>query len=341
MTVLAQRLVTARGGGSFRLAPIPSWSVTKYASNPIIDVDNNASETTEQYVPAPVKLPNGDIWVYVKGQLDLYAWKSTDGGETFSLQNGGNKVLSRGGAGTWDAGAVVTPAAVYDEASDTIHLYYGGAASGVTAWGWGHATAPGSDPTTVTKDSGNPIFSNAAAVTALGGTVNDFKICDVVVIRGSYYFYGYAQVGSRYKMVLSTGTDWDNPSGLTVIATAPDDASVIIEPTVFRVPGEGITRLGMFYTRGALQQFPTPLSRTIRFAHSLDGETWDMSDTTDILAPVASTWESGQTYASSLLKESTPPYLSPVEDGSDRLLLYYSGYDGTDANSGLAYLTPS
>jgi hypothetical protein len=141
------------------------WGLTRWPGNPVIDVDNNPNETTEQYTPAPIRLPNGDIWVYVKGFDRIYAWKSTDDGETFALQNGDDAVLEPVAA-TWEEIYVVDPVATYDPDTDTIHLYYKGSdiLAGNDNWQWGHATAPGSDPTDVTKDGGNPIYTEADAI---------------------------------------------------------------------------------------------------------------------------------------------------------------------------------
>lgn len=308
------------------------WGITRFAGNPVIDVANNPNETNEQYVPAPIVLPNGDIWVYVKGADSVYAWKSTDDGETFALQNSDNPVISP--ASGWESEFALEPAAVYDPATDTIHLYYKGTndAQGDAGWGWGHATAGGSDPTTFTKDAGNPILTSATVSTALGGgAVLDLSISDVVKIGSTFHFYGYAHEGGVYQLIQATGTDWDDPSGVESIQNPPGGMSVIQSPSVFRVAsGE----YAMFYSVGDAQ--PNP--RWIRVASSPDAETWDFSDTTNIISPSGTGWEEDEAYTGSVLKYGIGP--NPYLIGG-RILYYYSGLEDTVANSGLIYMEPS
>jgi hypothetical protein len=82
-------------------------------------------------------------------------------------------------------------------------------------------------------------------------------------------------------------------------------------------------------------------SRRIRLATTddiSDPDSWDFSDTTPFMEPVSSTWESHWTYACSMLKDGLSPYPYVSDDG---WMLYFSGYNGSTANSGLAYLEPS
>jgi hypothetical protein len=332
---LAARLITAQGGGSVTVPAFPSdWGLERYASNPVIDVDNNPNETTEQYTPAPIRLPNGDIWVYVKGLDRIYAWKSVDDGETFTLENSDNAVIAPGSG--WESEFTVDPAATYDPDTDTIHLYYKGTndAEGDASWAWGHATADGSDPTSFTKDAGNPILTSATVSTALGGgAVLDLSLSDVVKIGSTFHFYGYSHEGGAYQLIQATGSDWDNPSGVESILTAAGGAETVVQcPSVFIVNGI----YGMFYARGGA----LPNARTIRVANSPDAVTWDFSDTTDIISPTGTDWEEDTTYTPALLKSGVGP--SPVVI-SGKWLLYYAGLESPpgDANVGLAYLTPS
>lgn len=310
-TLAARLLASSRGGGGITLPPFPTdWNLVRYVGNPVIDVTNNPSETTEQYTPAPIRLPNGDVWVYVKGLDRIYAWKSTDGGETFALQNSNTAVIAPGAGGTWDEDFVVDPAATYDPATDTIHLYYKGTnvAAGTSGWGWGHATSPGSDPTDVTKDAANPILSQADAIADLGGTFQDLSLSDVVKIDSTFHFYGYASHSSTYKIVHATGTTWNDPTGLEIVQATYGGHSVIQCPSVFRV---GST-YGMWYSIGGAQ----PGARWTRIATSTDLATWDFSDTTDILSPQGSGWEEDETYCVGLLKRGTGP--APYTDVSGR-----------------------
>jgi hypothetical protein len=333
---LAARLLTAANGGAGVTLPAfpTSWNIERYAGNPVIDVDNNPNETTEQYTPAPIRLPGGDIWVYVKGLDRIYAWKSTDDGETFALQNSNNAVITPGSG--WESEFTVDPAAVYDPATDTIHLYYKGTndAQGDAAWGWGHATADGDTPTSFTKDLGNPILTSATVSTALGGgAVTDMSLSDVVKIGSTFHFYGYTNEAGVYQIIQATGSTWNDPTGVESILSAAGGAETVVQcPSVFIVDG----RYGMFYSRGGA----LPGNRTIRVAESLDAETWDFSDTTDIISPTGTGWEEDDTYVPSILKTGVGPVPVTI-DG--KWLLYYSGYESPpgDANVGLAYLEPS
>jgi hypothetical protein len=309
------------------------WGVERLAGNPVIDVDDNPNETVEQYTPAPILLPSGDIWIYVKGLDRIYAWKSEDNGVSFTLENGTDAVLTPGSG--WETEFVVDPAAVYDPDTDTIHLYSTGTndSGGDGSWGWGHATADGTDPTIFTKDAGNPILTSATVSTALGGgAVTDLSLSDVVKIGDTFHFYGYTNEGGDYQIIQATGSDWDNPSGVESILTASGGHTVVQCPSVFLINGI----YAMFYSIGGSQ--PNP--RWIRVAQSPDAETWDFSDSTDIISPQGTGWEEDETYAGSILKQGSGP--TPVTIGG-KLLYYYSGLETPpgDANVGLIYLDPS
>lgn len=341
VTLATRLLIAAGGSGGFTpsAAVMPtSWGVVKEATNPVIDVDDNPGESLEQYVPAPIRLANGDIWCYVKGNTRIYAWKSTDGGVTFALQNGGTAVLAPVLA-TWENTYVLEPFAIYDAATDVIHMYYKARDNGAANWQWGHATAPGATPTVFTRDPANPILTKANAQTDLGGTTNDLAISDVFMVGSTFHFHGYALVGTRYKMIGATGTTWNDPSSVTVLATAASDPAIIYKGSVFRVPGSGPAVYGMLYSFG--EQDYSPLN--IRAATSSDGSTWDFSSTADVLAaPGGSVWDATANYAGALLRSSTAPYTAPVIiDGTWRY--YYSGYRASTgkASVGLAYLSPT
>ena len=341
--MLARRLLIAGGGGGggsagTLLAPY-DWTIAREATNPVIDVADNPAETLEQYTPGPIRLASGDVWVYVKGLDRIYAWKSTDDGVTFSLQNGGAGVLVPVPA-TWEASFVVDPGAVYDLANDTIHLFYKARDGGVANWQWGHATAPGSTPTVFTRDGANPILTKANAQTQLGGgTTRDLSLTSVIKIGSTFHFYGYGEYDSGsgfvYRLLHATGTTWNDPSGLTILLSAVAPDTVVESPSVYLRPGGG--GYGMFYARG------TTLSagRTIRWASSTDGTTWDFSNTTNVLSPTSG-WEANSVYSGAFIMESASPWSSPVYiDSTWRY--YYSGYTSVNghANVGLAFLTPT
>lgn len=337
--VAATRIRTSGGSFAPPVADLPaSWGVSKFAGNPVIDVDDNPDETTEQYVPSPIQLANGEIWVYVKGNSRIYAWKSVDDGETFSLENGGDPVIAPVAA-TWEASFTLEASAVYDQPTDTIHIIYKGRDANVNNWAFGYATAPGSDPTDVTKYGSNPILTANAIESALGvGNITDLGTGDTVVIDGEYHTYFYALYGGEYHLLHATGTGWTDPVADAVLLDAQGGDTVVETPAVFRIPGIGDPVYVMFYARGGT----LAAGRSIRAGSSSDGITWDFSDTTDVISP-ATGWEDDSAYSGHLLKKSRSPYLSPIIDTSGRWKFYYSGYDDTTgkANAGLAYLTPS
>lgn len=313
------------------------WNVTKYGGNPVIDVVNNPLETLEQYVPAPIQLGNGDIWCYCKGNKVIYGWKSTDGGQTFSLQNGGAAVIALGSPGAWDSKFVLEPAAVYDAANNTIHLWYKGSddATGATNWKWGHATAPDTTPQTFTKDAANPILSGSTVSADLGGgAVTDLAISDVIAIGTTYHFYGYASYDGTYRIIHASGTAWNNPSSTSILKSASGWQTVIQTPSVFTYG----SLYGMLYAIGGSQATDQP--RWVFAGYSSNGTAWTFEGDS-VLAPGAD-WDRVEAYSASLLKTSTAPFSAPITDTQGRQKLYYSGLSlAGHANIGLAYMVPS
>src|SRR4051812_44158331 len=102
--ILTQAIASAQtnpnqNGGSFLSLPT-YWAREENPNNPIFAVksypNGNLAEEAEQYDPAPVMLPSGEIWVYVKGGYALYASSSSNGGATWTLRNDGQPVLKPG-----------------------------------------------------------------------------------------------------------------------------------------------------------------------------------------------------------------------------------------------------
>lgn len=337
--MLGQRIFTDRATFN-RVATLPSsYGITRSTNNPC--TSNTGGEPFEMYDPACFRDGSGNIVMYVKGNKRIYAWKSTDGGETFSIQNAGGEVIGPGTSGAWDDEFVLEPTVIYDQANSTIHLWYKGSGdpTGATGWGWGHATAPDSTPYTFTKDGANPILTSSDVSTALGGaTVTDTGIGDVTLIGSTYHFYGYAFVTDRYRLIQATGTTWNDPSGVSSILTASNTTThkILVTPSVIRMTGDGSALYVMFYSDGGSQPDP----RTIRTGWSRDGATWDFSDTTDILSPTSG-WESNEVYAAHMLKVNTTPWALPDVDISGNWRFYYSGLDSTShALAGLTYMNP-
>lgn len=340
-----RRMLLVGGGAAFTPVASPAfptaWGVSRFGGNPIIDVDDNPAEVaglgTEQYDPYPIKVGDS-IWVYVKGSFSIYAWVSVDGGETFTLANGGDPVIE-GDAGEWDSDFTLEPVLVYDAANDTIHLWYKGRGAASDSWQWGHATAPGSDPTDFTKDPANPIFAKTDAETDIGDDLGDFAISDVLMIGSTFHFYGYGEiggVGGDYALMHATGTTWNDPSGLTNILDAPA-GGVVSTPAVARVPGS--SRYAMFYSHDV--SGGTVFPERIKVGQSPDGEDWTFPGT-DVITP-ATGWEDDSSYAGHFLRLTTAPYDLPLLDDMGRWRFYYSGFQVStgQANSGLIYLEPS
>lgn len=327
-----------RGGGFTATATMPAtWNVSRDASNPVIDVADNPNETVEQYVPGPFRI--GDrTWVTVKGSYDFYVWRSSAGGvPPYELMNGGLPIVSHGGAG-YKSLSAIEPAAKYDLSTDTVHYYWKGRTTG-DVWSCAHGTAPGSDPTDVTEDAGNPFLTSATIATALGGgTVNDVVVSDVVVgPDGTYHFFGYVLHNSVYKLWHGTGSDWTTVGSITSLLSAPGGAVTVVQcPSVFRMPPMiGTPLYGMWYSLGGGQ--PNP--RSIRLGTSSNLTTWSFSDTTDYMSPTTG-WEDDEVYASSLLRSPISPYLAPLLNADGKWELFYSGLGGGVASSGIFYLDP-
>lgn len=323
--------------GSFAVpwGPVSGWTIARSASNPITSIPSG--ETTEQYVPAPVRIGAGNLWVYVKGASRIYAWKSTDEGVTFSIQNAGSPVLTPGAGAAWDHTYVLEPHILYDASVNTLHMYYKGypgvGGNGISI---GHATASDASPQTWTKDAGNPILAGQDVAVALGGSpVGDLSISSVLLIGSTWHFYGYIQYNSVYYLYQCTGPSLDAPDATTSSLIARWTADAVYEtPSVIRQPDGSYLMLA---TLGAVQ----PGARSIYTLTSPDGSTWT-NQTGVVLGPFGSTWEDLEAYSGQFVRSNYTPFSDPYIDGSGRTLFYYSGlHDATPdvALAGLAYIT--
>lgn len=317
--------------------PVSGWTITRSASNPITSIPSG--ETTEQYVPGPVRIAAGNLWVYVKGTSRIYAWKSTDEGVTFSIQNSGSPVLTPGSAGTWDHDFVLEPHILYDQSASTLHMYYkGNPGVGGNGISIGHATAADSAPQTWTKDGGNPILAAQDISVALsGGTVPiaDLAISSVCLIGSTWHFYGYIKYGGIYYLYQTTGTTKTTPlAANSQLITRWDSSTVFETPSVLREPDGSYL---MLYAKGANQ----PGARSILTATSPDGVNWT-PQTGTVLAPTGTGWEQDEAYSGQFVRSNVSPFSDPYIDGSSRTLFYYSGLDNATphvALAGLAYIT--
>jgi hypothetical protein len=334
----ARRMLFGTGGGTFSGPPsLPSWGIVRHSGNPLLTI--TGGEPNEMYAPAAVELPNGDIYAYCKGAERIYAWRSTDGGETFSLANAGGQVIGPVG-GSWEHTYTLEPVALYDEDTDLIHLWYKGNDGNPNNWAWGHATATGSDPVSFTKDPANPILTADTVEADIGGgNITDLATGSVVVgPDGTFHFYGYALYGGVYHLFQATGTTFNDPGNCEAILSAPGGATTVVEtPDVIRIPGVGSPLYAMFYAIGGTLS----AGRTIRVGTSPDLETWDFSDATNVLSPTGTGWEEDATYSGHFIKENASPWLAPKRDDLARWRFFYSGYEDGVAQSGIAYMTPN
>lgn len=326
-----------------RPRPLMSWVRERHVGNPVIQaVLDNPAESLSQYVPAPIRLPNGDIWVYVKGDYThaIWAYKSTDGGRSLAVQG---KVIDRGDPGAWDDAFAFDPAAVYDQATNTIHLWYKGTndPSGQASWSWGHATASGDSPLAFAKDAANPILTPRDIEAALGETgVTDNDVSNVIRIGSDFYFYGTFCSSDGYKIFYAKGSDWNTPVPQAVILTPSPGYEIVQSPTVFQHPDTLL--YVMLFTEGLLLP---PGERHLVAAQSRDGTVWERLPGT-FLAPSEALaargdkpWESIRVYGASMLKASQGDFATP-EPVDGRYLLYYSGSNYGD-ETGLLFVTPA
>ena len=334
-----------------------NWARERSPGNPVVPLGaGDANTIDEQYQPTVIRVANGDIWIYVKGTRRIYAFKSTDNGETFAIQNGGAPVLEAGPAGSWDEGFVIDPCAIYDPATDTVHLYYKGGhydvndlAALYNSIGWGHATASGSSPTTFTKDS-TPVLTAPAALSALGASnIVDLRLASIIKIGGTIYFYGEIITGASYingsdylgRIFYATGNSWTTPIVQDYAFPNHSDNMVPngwvnMDPMVYKQPGSPVYT--MLYSTGGFFQ-GEGYSRQINVATSRDGRVWKQT-TGDFLLPTNNPWEAKMVYGSTILRKQSGDYTEP-DLVNGKYLIYYSGLNvGNQAASGLVRVVP-
>lgn len=334
-----------------------NWIQERSSANPVVPLGAGDINTIdEQYQPTVIRVQNGDIWIYVKGTRRIYAFRSTDNGETFAIQNGGSPVLDPGMEGDWDDGFVIDPCAVYEPETDTIHLYYKGGHYDTNdlpalylSTGWGHATASGSSPTIFNKDAG-PVLTAATALAALGASdVVDLRLASVIKIGGTFYFYGDMITGTSYvngsdylgRIFYATGDSWTSPIVQDYAFPNHSDNQenngwVHMDPMVYQQPGSPV--FTMLYSEGEYYQ-GEGLGRHIRVATSQDGRVWKQTPGT-FLSSTNNSWEAQMVYGSTILRKSSGGFTEPdLMDG--KYLIYYSGLNlENQAASGLVRVVP-
>lgn len=317
-----------------------TWASERYSGNPII------VSGAESYAPSSIILPNGDVWCYVKdSNIEITAWKSTDGGRTFVVQNGGVAVISPGPPGSFDDVRTSEPFAHYDADTSTIHVFYTARKDPESTLNIGHATAPLATPTVLTKDPA-PFLLAATINTALeGGTqdVRELALHSIVKKDGVLHYFGqYLNNGGSSYIWHGTSATYGDvvPVGKPIRSVHPFYSLAQI-PTVFKLPGSNVYL--MIYSDGSLYQLDEGSNREFKSAYSFDLNTWYVNE--GIVFGTAADKDTGEgmaVYGGHLLKYGTGNFDEPViEDG--KLLLYYSGaaLAGASAWSYLAYLYPT
>lgn len=210
-----------------------------------------------------------------------------------------NEAIALGGAGTWDAGAIMHPC-VFQNGS-TIYLYYTGKnASGVYAIGLATASVSGFTGKFTSKSGSNPILTKGS-----GGQWNEtgvdypFVIYDADASLWKMWYVGWNGAGT-YAIGYATSSDgisW-NPYGSSAILS-PDTAwegSIVMSPCVLRLNS---TTYKMLYTGNN----PAPPGAQTGLATSSDGISWSKYGSNPVLIKgPASSWDEYSTHGVRTLK---------------------------------------
>lgn len=226
---------------------------------------------------------------------------------------GGNPILHRGGAGSWEEQQVYDPC-VFEESTQLV-MFYSGAKPGVEAIG--RATAPLGQPENWTKYGGNPILTGET-----GWENGNARLGSIIKINDTYYLYysgGTVGTYSIGRANSTNGINWTKYSGNPVFSPVSPETSVE-NPAVIRVDA---THWYMYYAyRG-----PTTLSG-FKVATSSDGISWTYQATV-LQIGAGGTWD--DTYIE---------WHQIILLGSDYILVY-EGYDGSVWAIGIATSTNS
>lgn len=360
----------AEGGGGLPNPDNPSeWLNSRYSANPVINYLLPGNVETTQYAPSPIVLPNGEIWVYVKGDTyeDICAYKSTDNGATYSYQ--GQVLNPTGVDGDFDKSVCTFPFAHFDPGTNKIHLYYQAGASvnePPLHPAIGHATADVSDPKTFTRVGQAITYANL--ISELGFSFCGFATVSTIVKKGgTMYIFGCAwnsdsEQGTPGVVHIFRGEmpDYNTIQNLQIVLS-PDGTTgdgdgafnVAQGPTIFLKNG----KYYMIYTEGHGDDL---LLRRLVSAYSDDLVAWTKTDGI-LLNPTGgpTNWEGRRVYAAQLLKKAAgnfdEPLLIPLaaqyggpetDQALQYYMLFYSGSLGGTAgvsdpfhdNTGLLYI---
>ena len=342
MTRMGDSISLNINGRTFKVKDSTGCKSYKNPNNPITTILPNPI-LTSAYVPTPIRLNNGDLWVYVKDEVyGIYGWKSTDNGTNWTYQ--GN-MIAPGTSGAWDDTYALDPYAYYNPANDTIYLYYkGGKVAPNSLFGIGLATAKGSNPTSFTKDT-DPILSAASFRSQMSTLVSqDLLINSTVLKDGVWHFYvSYMDSLNRYSIVHGSGSNIRQINNCTKIIEPLTGYDLAYAPTVFKDTG---LLYRMILTDGFVQwsQDACPNDECDRFltqAYSTDLINWNRIEGRFLTKDTLLAQEEYRVYAAHMLKGGI---------NNDSLLkingyyqFYYSS-SGFGANAGvgnLLYVCPN
>jgi hypothetical protein len=320
------------------------WAVDREPNTAVIHIGMDPDENVTVYNPAPIRLENGDILVYVKqdGRGVITAFRSTDEGRTFSFEG---TAIPHGPAGAWDEGKILDPVVVHDAATGMIHLWYKAVDLEGERVNWrgrlrvGYAIAHAGSPTVFLRRP-EPVLEPAAVEAALGlapGSVEDLGLSDVLLIDGTWYFYGfYSLARDDYRIFYGTGAD---PAAITPRATvlqAGAGYDLAYEATVFRHPASPVYL--MIFSEGAIVDGSEIVHQ--RAAWSMDGAAWERFPEWVLLPD-----DEVRLFAGAMLKENRAPFAAMDLSGPDVLYFYsfspwpWDNWVGFEA-TGVARFTP-
>lgn len=311
----------------------PNNPITTIAPNPIL---------TSAYVPTPIRLNNGDLWVYVKDEyFGIYGWKSTDNGTNWTYE--GN-MIAPGTGGSWDDTYVLDPYAYYNPATDSIYLYYKGGRLSPTNFGVGLATAKGTSPTAFTKDV-NPILSATSFRSQMSTLISQDLILSSTVLKdGVWHFYlSYQDSLNKMNVVHGSGSNLRQINNCTKIIEPLTGYDLAYIPTVFKDTG---LLYRMILTDGFVQwsQDACPSDECDRFltqAYSTDLINWNRVEgrflTKDTMLPQ----EEYRVYAAHMLKGGINNDSLIKINGYYQFYYSSSGYGANAGVGNLLYVCPN
>lgn len=301
-------------------------------------------ESKSQYVPHVVQVANGDLWMIVKGDesREIRGYRSTDAGATFVYEG----PVIQPTPGAWDSFYCDNPAMI--RIGSTIHYYYKAHTQpGYGGMGIGYATAPASDPLSVTKHPANPILTQTKMLAAYGSRfgltgIQDMGISDVMLDQsGVVTFWGFfqGQAGTPYRIFrcrVNAGMHEIDPYQEGIVEPLAPNTFVQC-PSVFKEAG----RYVMLFTEGHDSGMPGDLHHTAAWCLPDGNWAWQRYPLTFLHSGGLGAWDSGKAYAGSLLKTGAKHDAPLVIDGAWQF--YYSGCPLSATNtatSGLARLMP-